>query len=264
MQNAQNTGVTSDRLKRQPKGLAAFLTRITGIQLLIDRQRRQQDKGRAAQHRQQAEALQRKHARELEDIDRRFVALSQVERREARSLEIARHREQFHVVARMARERPKEREAETAQQAPVLTKEQRQRVEDFQRAGRELTEPQGAGTSKEKEKQKSKGKGRLSRLFNRLADRMTHHETQSGGGPRQKVPPAAEKSARFRDLEQNAFDITTPAVQEDREQDQSGIVPGGVADTFNKASAALEKSAPETEQDKGPKPSRDPGRDRGR
>src|SRR5262249_46482918 len=40
---SENTGVVSARLQRQPKGILAFLTRITGIQMITDARNRRQD-----------------------------------------------------------------------------------------------------------------------------------------------------------------------------------------------------------------------------
>ena len=85
-QKAENDGVTSERLLRKPKGLRAFLTRITGIQFVIDRRNRKQDDARAAHHRQQTEALERRHSREMLDFKRHDRAMASVAKRELASL----------------------------------------------------------------------------------------------------------------------------------------------------------------------------------
>jgi len=94
-QQAQITGIVSARLQRQPKGFMAFLTRITGIKLIVEARQKLQDKARAAEHQQQAQSLKTTHDRELHEMDRRYHALDRLEARENRSAETALKREQF-------------------------------------------------------------------------------------------------------------------------------------------------------------------------
>ena len=97
-QQAQDTGIVSARLQKKPKGFMAFLTRITGIKLVLDARRKQQDKARAAEHRQQTEALQRTHDREMHEMDRRYRALERLDARENRSADMALKREEFQLL----------------------------------------------------------------------------------------------------------------------------------------------------------------------
>ena len=90
-QQAQNTGIVSARLQKKPKGFMAFLTRVTGIKLVLDARRKQQDKARDVEHKQQAQALQRTHDREMHEIDRRYRALERLDARENRSADMALH-----------------------------------------------------------------------------------------------------------------------------------------------------------------------------
>jgi hypothetical protein len=94
-QQAQNTGIVSARLQKQPKGFMAFLTRITGIKLITEARQKQQDKARVAEHKKQTQALHRTHDRELQEMDRRYRALARLDGRENRSAETALKREQF-------------------------------------------------------------------------------------------------------------------------------------------------------------------------
>lgn len=94
-QQAQNTGIVSARLQKQPKGIIAFLTRITGIKMIAEARQQRQDKARAGEHKQQTEALHRTHERELQEMDRRYRSLAQTEGRENRSAELALKREEF-------------------------------------------------------------------------------------------------------------------------------------------------------------------------
>ena len=93
-QQAENAGVAGARLQKQPRGIMAFLTRVTGIKLIVEVRHRLQDKARAAGQQKQTAALQRTHDRELHDMDRRDRVLSRLETRENRSAALALKREE--------------------------------------------------------------------------------------------------------------------------------------------------------------------------
>jgi hypothetical protein len=97
-QTAQITGIVSARLQRQPKGFMAFLTRITGIKLIVEARHKQQDTARAAEHQQQAQSLKDTHDRELHEMDRRYRALDLLDVRENSSAETALRREEFQLL----------------------------------------------------------------------------------------------------------------------------------------------------------------------
>ena len=92
---AQNAGIATARLQKQPKGIMAFLARVTGIKLIVEARQQRLDKARAAEHKQQTEALHRTHDRELHEMDRRYRALAVLDTRENKSAETALKREQF-------------------------------------------------------------------------------------------------------------------------------------------------------------------------
>jgi hypothetical protein len=83
LQDAENSCVVTAQLEKQPKGLAAFLTRITGI---VEYKQKEQDQLRSAQHDRQTEALKRRHDREKQDMDWHDMALARLETRENKSL----------------------------------------------------------------------------------------------------------------------------------------------------------------------------------
>jgi hypothetical protein len=95
---AQNAGIATARLQKQPKGIMAFLARVTGIKLIVEARQKQHDKARAAEHKQQTESLQRTHDRELHEMDRRYRALAGLEARENTSAETALKREEFQLL----------------------------------------------------------------------------------------------------------------------------------------------------------------------
>ncbi len=89
-----------DRAARRPQGLAAFIGRITGVELITKKVQQYRDRTRYAAHltrkrgltdRQQHEAaaLERRQALETLTMQRRLRALELVEQRELRSLENA-------------------------------------------------------------------------------------------------------------------------------------------------------------------------------
>jgi hypothetical protein len=98
MQAGEHTGVAAARTERQPKGLAAFLTRITGIGSLVSWVQNKADQKREATHKQQTETLLRHHDRELKEIDRHYLALHRLEVRENRSASTAAQRDGYRAL----------------------------------------------------------------------------------------------------------------------------------------------------------------------
>ena len=98
MQAGEHTGVAAARTERQPKGLAAFLTRITGIGSLVSWVQNKADQKREATHKQQTETLLRHHDRELKEMDRHYLALHRLEVRENRSASTAAQREGYRTL----------------------------------------------------------------------------------------------------------------------------------------------------------------------
>lgn len=95
MQASDNDGVAAERLRKQPKGLMAFLTRVTGVSRIVSWAQGQADKRREAEHQSQREALARRHGRELKEMDRHFAALDRLDRRENSSARYADLREGY-------------------------------------------------------------------------------------------------------------------------------------------------------------------------
>lgn len=93
LQAAEKDGVIAARLEKQPKGLAALLTRITGIGKVVSWVQDKADMRREAAHKQQTDALLRRHGRELKEMDRHDRALARLEARENRAASHALRRE---------------------------------------------------------------------------------------------------------------------------------------------------------------------------
>jgi hypothetical protein len=202
-QQAQNTGIVSARLQKQPKGFMAFLTRVTGIKLVIEVRQKQQDKARAAAHKQQTEALQRTHGRELHEIDRRYRALDQQEARENRSVETALKREQFQLF--------------------VLKKPpQRVLKPEFDRAA-EIREATGSAGSvglsaKFRHQAQDTGvrKGELQAAFERATSGKTKPVGDTGSGPAPADTEKLDEARRARD----EFRRRQPRPGPDRDRDR--------------------------------------------
>jgi hypothetical protein len=184
MQDAENTGVVSARLQKQPKGILAFLTRITGIQMITAARHIQQDERRAELQKEQSAALQRRHDRELKEADRHYGALDRLEARENRSARTALHREEFQKIADLVRKPPgRELKPEFDRAAkPVL---ERTGTDD----GRTPPEAKAAEGNKQE-------KGKLVSLFNRFVESLHPEPPQPPAPAPQPFRTDFEKAAK--------------------------------------------------------------------
>jgi len=92
---AENSGVAADRLQKQPRGLAAFITRITGLRSFVAWAQGKADSKRDAAQKQHTAALLHRHERELKEMERHYHALDRLEARENRSAANAALRESY-------------------------------------------------------------------------------------------------------------------------------------------------------------------------
>jgi hypothetical protein len=95
MQADHHAEVATERQQKQPKGLAAFLTRITGIGRFVAWAQDKADRKREAAHRHEIDALLRRHTRELKEMERHYGALDRLEKRENRAAANAGMREEY-------------------------------------------------------------------------------------------------------------------------------------------------------------------------
>jgi hypothetical protein len=95
MQADHHAEVAAERQVKQPKGLAAFLTRITGISRFVAWAQDKADRKREGAHRHETEALVRHHNRELKEMERHYSALDRLEQRENRAAANAALREGY-------------------------------------------------------------------------------------------------------------------------------------------------------------------------
>jgi hypothetical protein len=148
IQKAQTANILASRQQRQPQGIVAFLSRVTGISTLIRFGQGIQDKRRAAEHQRQTEALRRRHAREIADFRRRARALAYVEKREARSLRTARYREENKSLRRGAEQRRAAIRTEFTTRSTLQTTVSRETLpRHFNEAARGQSQPAGVQQS---------------------------------------------------------------------------------------------------------------------
>jgi hypothetical protein len=153
MFEAENTGVASARLQKQPKGILAFLTRITGVHVITEARNRKQDERRSEQQKVQAEALKRRHDREMKEADRHYGALDRLDARENRAARTALHREEFQRIAELVRKPPG-----------------RELKPDFDRVANPVLERTGTDDSRTPQDGGKQQKGKLVSLFNRFVE----------------------------------------------------------------------------------------------
>lgn len=95
MQADHHAEVAAERQVKQPKGLAAFLTRITGIGRFVAWAQDKADRKRETAHRRETDALIGHHTRELKEMERHYSALDRLEQRENRAAANAAMREGY-------------------------------------------------------------------------------------------------------------------------------------------------------------------------
>jgi hypothetical protein len=118
MQADHHAEVGAERLQKQPKGLAAFITRITGIGRFVAWAQDKADIRREAAHSRETDNLVGHHNRELKEMDRHYGALDRLEKRENRAADNAALREGYRQLrARSFALKPEFDKALTRQQA---------------------------------------------------------------------------------------------------------------------------------------------------
>ncbi len=121
MQADHHAEVQSERQQKQPKGLAAFLTRVTGIGRFVAWAQDKADRKREAAHRHETDALLRRHTRELKEMDRHYGALDRLEARENRAAANAGLREQYRKLRARSFALTPEFEKALSRQEPAST-----------------------------------------------------------------------------------------------------------------------------------------------
>ena len=103
MQSARSDAIVRARAAQTPKGVLAFLARITGFNALTAFRQEREDQQRNAENRQQTAALLRRHRREMQNFRQQDSALDSLDKRERRSLETELRREALQQLVRESR-----------------------------------------------------------------------------------------------------------------------------------------------------------------
>lgn len=166
LQSSRNVEIARQRSTRQPKGILALLSRVTGYDAFTTYRQKKHDRKMEQDFKAQKAALDRRHAREMEDFKHRERGLTSLEKRERRSLETVLRREVFRRIAAphltkapAPQPAPAQRQQdkktsqlahsfrETASPRPPapaparLTDAQQARTDEFKRTAAEITTP---------------------------------------------------------------------------------------------------------------------------
>jgi len=121
MQADHHAEVAAERQEKKPKGLAAFLTRITGIGRFVAWAQDKADRKRETAHRHETDALLRRHDRELKEMERHYGALDRLEKRENRAASNAALREGYRKLRARSFELKPEFDKALTRQEPAGT-----------------------------------------------------------------------------------------------------------------------------------------------
>lgn len=210
IQAAKTEKAAKDRAAKEPKGVIAFLARITGYNTIAAWRDRREDRKTAQGQEQQREALARRHAREMEDFRHRESGLTALEKRERRSLETSIRRDAFSRAAEAAKEKTP---APVVKEQPRLTPTQQEKLADFRRTGVEITRP--PEQPKKRTQDAAKEKPAPKNLKPAFAEAAKEKTAAPQHAP-QMSPTQQEKLADFR---RTSVEITKPPEQPKRTQD---------------------------------------------
>ena len=247
LHRAEKDGVLAARAAKQPRGMIAFLSRITGIQAYIHSR---QDAAREKVQKSQVQALDRRHGRDRQEMERRYASLAAVETRERQSLELRLKRQKF------------QKAREILAGSRVLTEPQLK--PEFDRAANPAQARQGEGDTMAAKKEQ------LMRDFEAAADPQKAGQTtgDSGRFPKGRLAATFSRTAQpltKADLQrafERAKDPARKAASEQQERAEE-IHPEKL-EQARKTKADLESRQHEQERDRKDRgPERDPG-DRGR
>lgn len=148
LQSARSDAIVRARAAQAPKGVLAFLARITGFNALTAFRHERQDQQRNAENRQQTAALLRRHRREMQNFRQQDSALTSLDKRERRSLETELRREALRQLVREIRPSIKPEFAAAAGIARLRKSEDERKGKlkrDFAAAAAKLKQPKEAG-----------------------------------------------------------------------------------------------------------------------
>ena len=176
MQSASSAAIVRDRAAKHPKGVLAFLARVTGFDALTAFRHVREDLRRNVEQRLQTAALVRRHRREMQNFRHQERALTSLDKRERRSLKIALRREGLRQLARPDRSIRPEFAAAAAGKTEIRKGDGGQKgklTKDFAEAARrkEATETRRRGNQSCEADRLPTTKGDLQRAFEKARSR---------------------------------------------------------------------------------------------
>lgn len=194
---AKEAALAQRRAAFKTRTLVRLAARFTPLWKLVEKRYRQQDLARVLRQRKQRAALTQRHKREVQDMTRKARALTSIEKREARSLRTRIKREQFRGILReptierhtdltpsqrlklqefiragkdISRAPEPDRSSETTKPPPHLTKEQAAKLEQIKDASRDISKSSDAGPApKSPEPERTSFPGRLAQAIRQRA-----------------------------------------------------------------------------------------------
>jgi hypothetical protein len=233
LQNARSAAVIHERAAKQPKGIMAFLARVTGFNALTAFRHAREDRRRTAEQRLQTASLIRRHRREMQNFRHQYSGLDSLDKRERRSLEMGLRREALQRIARQGRPTIQPEFAAAAAGRTEIRKgddERREKLKkDFAAAakGHEATEKIG-GDSKGSRASAAFNrtakptvtiKGDLQRAFEQATDIKRKPPPSSGGQEHtEETDPEKREQAREAKEELQRRKTPPPGPERDREK----------------------------------------------
>jgi len=233
LQNARSAAVVQERAARQPKGVMAFLARVTGFDALTAFRHAREDRRRNAEQRLQTAALIRRHRREMQNFRGQESGLGSLDKRERRSLETGLRREALKQIARQGRPTIQPEFTNAATGKTEIRKGDDERKEklkkDFAAAakGEKETETRGGDSKGSKAvaefnrvaKPAETGNGDLQQAFEQ-AKNVTRKPSPSSGGQEhtEKIDPDKREQARKAKEDLDRLKPPPPGPERDREK----------------------------------------------
>jgi len=199
MQSASSAAIVRDRAAKHPKGVLAFLARVTGFDALAAFRHVREDLRRKVDQRLQTAALVRRHRREMQNFRHQERALTSIDKRERRSLKIALRREGLRQLARPGRSIRPEFAAATARTIEIRKGDGGQKgklTKDFAEAARRKEATETGGGESKGVRPTGFTKGDLQRAFEKARTARPPSSGQQGhseGAAPDKVEPDKKK-----------------------------------------------------------------------
>jgi hypothetical protein len=220
MQNASSAAVFRDRAAKHPKGILAFLARVTGFDALAAFRHIREDLRRKVEQRLQTAALIRRHSREMQNFRHQEKGLGSLDKRERRSLETRLRREALRQIARPDRASIRSEFAAAAAGKTEIRKgdggQKGKLKKDFAAAAREQTATEARGGESKGSRPAATTKGDLQRAF----EQAKAARKPSSGQQEHTEEPAPDKLEQARktkeDLEKRK--PQPPGPERDRER----------------------------------------------